>query len=107
MKRFISVALVGLTAMFSPAFAQPGTVTVEPFVGGGVAIGVPGGDPTLSLQGGADNLLGPLSLRGVFDVDLSGGASLGVDVINYFPTTRELAPYAGGGLALALGFHGL
>ena len=104
MKCSLTVVLAGLIAASSFAFAQPETVTVEPFVGGGAAFGVPGGDPSLTLQGGADQLLGPLALRGVFEIDASGVASLGVDVIHHFSTSRELAPYVGGGLALALTF---
>jgi hypothetical protein len=104
MKRPLSVVLAGLIAASSLAFAQSESVLVEPFVGGGVALGVPGGDPSLTLQGGAANLLRPLALRGVFEIDLDGVASLGADLITYFPTSLELAPYVGGGLALALTF---
>ena len=42
-------------------------------------------------------LLGPLALRGVFDIGFGGGFAVGVDVINYFPQTRQLAPYLGVG----------
>lgn len=94
--------LLALTATL--VFAQSETVTVEPFGGGGVALGVPGGDPSLTLHGGADNLLGPLALRGVFSIDFSGVASVGADIIDYFPISRTFAPYAGAGAALALTF---
>lgn len=112
MKRFLMVALVGLAAAFPLALAQSETVVVEPFLGGGLAIGIPGGDAALTLQGGADNLLGPLALRGAFNIYFQGGASLAIDVINYFPETRQLAPYVGGGLEIALsrqayGIHAL
>lgn len=111
MKRFLLTVLAGFAA-FPLAFAQSETVVVEPFLGGGLAIGIPGGDAALALQGGADNLLGPLALRGVFNIYFEGGASLAVDVINYFPQTRQLAPYLGGGLEIALsdqayGLHAL
>ena len=56
----------------------------------------------LSLQGGADNLLGPLALRGVLNIGFTSGTELAVDVLNYFPKTRQLAPYLGGGRALGL-----
>ncbi len=102
MKRFLMVALVGLAAAFPLALAQSETVVVEPFLGGGLAIGIPGGGAALTLQGGADNLLGGLALRGVLDIGFQGGAAFSVDIINYFPETRQLAPYLGGGLAIGL-----
>lgn len=103
MKRFLMVALVGLAAAFPLALAQPETVVVEPFLGGGIGIGIPGGDAALVVQGGADNLLGPLALRGSFNIFFEGGAALGIDILNYFPQTRQLAPYLGGGLDIYLG----
>lgn len=97
MKRFLLFALICLTTAFPLAFAQSETVVVEPFIGGGLSVGVPGGDFGLSLQGGADNVIGGVALRGVFNIDFEGDASLGLDVIHYFPETRRLAPYIGAG----------
>lgn len=90
------VALTGLAVMFLPASAQSETVVVELFLGAGLTLSFPDSDPALGLQGGADNVLGPLALRGVFDFGF-GGFSFGADVINYFPETRQLAPYLGVG----------
>lgn len=97
MKRSLLIGLVGLAAAFPLASAQPETVVVEPFLGGGFNLSFPGTGASASLQAGADNLLGPLALRGVFDIGFSAGFAVGVDVINYFPQTRQLAPYLGVG----------
>ena len=102
MKRFWMVALVGLAAAFPLAFAQSETVVVEPFLGGGLSVGIPNGGAALVLQGGADNLLGPLALRGSLNIGFGGGASLGADVLNYVPSESGLALYFGGGFAVAL-----
>lgn len=96
MKRSLLVVWVSLAAVFPLASAQSGTVVVEPFLGGGLGLSFPETAPAASLQAGADNLLGPLALRGVFDIGF-GGFAVGVDVINYFPQTRQLAPYLGVG----------
>lgn len=97
MKHFLKVALVGLASAFSLALAQSETVVVEPFIGGGLSVGVPGGNFGFSLQGGADNVIGGVALRGVLGIGVQGGASLGLDIIHYFPETRQLAPYLGAG----------
>lgn len=97
MTRFLGVALASLAVMSPLASAQSETVVVEPFLGGGLSLSFPGTGAAASLQAGADNLLGPLALRGVFDIGFGGGFAVGVDVINYFPETRQLAPYLGVG----------
>ena len=99
MKRFWMVLLVGLASAFPLAFAQD--AELEPFIGGGFSIAVPGGDASLSIQGGAGNLLGPLTLRTVLDIGFQGGAALFIDVFNTFPND-ELVPYVGGGAGLGL-----
>lgn len=101
MRKSFIVALV-LTALFPLAAAQSETVVVEPFVGGGLSVGIPDGSFGASLQGGADNLLGGLGLRGVFSFGFEGGVSLGADILNYFPETRQLAPYIGAGGTIGL-----
>ena len=56
MKRFLLTVLAGFAA-FPLAFAQSETVVVEPFLGGGLAIGIPGGDAALAYgvsEGGKD-----------------------------------------------------
>ena len=101
MKRFLLTVLAGFAA-FPLAFAQSETVVVEPFFGGGFGVGIPDGGAALILQGGADNLLGPLALRGSLNIGFGGGASFGVDVLNYIPSESDLALYVGGGFAIAL-----
>ncbi len=98
MKRFLRVALVGLAAALPLAFAQE----AEPFVGGGLSVGLSSGYGALSVQGGLTDLLGPLTLRGVLDIGLGGGAGLGIDVLYPFEGD-ELIPYAGGGLGVGFG----
>ena len=101
MKRFWMVVLVVVAAAFPLAFAQTVDV-VKPFVGGGLTVGIPNGGAALIVQGGADNLIGPLALRGTLTIGFSGGAALGVDALNYVPSESDLALYFGGGFALAL-----
>lgn len=103
MKRFLMVALVGLAAAFPLAFAQDEADTVEPFVGGGFNVLIPSGTAALSIQGGADNLIGPLALRGSVDILFTGGAFFGVDLLNYIPSESDLAFYLGGGASIYLG----
>ena len=102
MKRFLMVALVGLVAAFPLAFAQSETVVVEPFLGGGLTVFIPDGGAALTLQGGADNLIGPLALRGSLDIGFSGGSAFGVDLLNYVPSESDLAFYLGGGARILL-----
>lgn len=98
MKRFLMVAMVGLAAALPLAFSQE----TEPFIGGGLSVGLSSGSSSLSVQGGLPDLLGPLTLRGVLDIGLGGGAGLGVDVL-YPLAGDELVPYVGGGLGLSFG----
>lgn len=102
MKRFLMVVLVGLAAALPLAFAQDEADVVEPFVGGGITVFVPGGGAALTLQGGADNLLGPLALRALLDIGFSGGAQFGIDLLNYIPSDTDLALYVGGGVQILL-----
>lgn len=102
MKRFLRVALVGLAAAFPLAFAQDEADTVEPFVGGGFTVFIPDGGAALTLQGGADNLIGPLALRGSLDIGFSGGTLFGIDLLNYIPSESDLAFYIGGGAKILL-----
>lgn len=98
MKRFLMVTLFGLAAMWPLASAQEST----PFIGGGLGVGLSSGYGALSIQGGLTELLGPLTLRGVLDIGLGGGAGLGVDVL-YPLEGDELIPYVGGGLGVGFG----
>lgn len=98
MKRFLMVVLFGLAAMWPLASAQENA----PFIGGGLSVGLSSGYGALSIQGGLTDLLGPLTLRGVLDIGLGGGAGLGVDVL-YPLAGEELTPYVGGGLGIGFG----
>ena len=100
MKRFLIVALVGLAATFPTAFAQ----AAEPFIGGGLGITfVNGGSGVgLVLQGGAQDLLGTLGVRGNLQIGFQGGVALGVDLLADFPSD-DFVPYVGGGFGLIPG----
>lgn len=99
MKRFLMVAIVGLAATLSAALAQE----AEPFGGGGLSVGLTTGGSSLVVQGGATDLLGPLTLRGALDISLGGG-SAGLEVAVLYPLSGdELTPYVGGGLGVGLG----
>lgn len=102
MKRFLMVALVGLAAAFPLAVAQNEADAVEPFIGGGFGVFIPGGAAAFTLQGGVDNLLGPLALRGSFDIGFEGDALFGVDLLNYIPSESDLVFYVGGGAKILL-----
>ncbi len=106
MKCLFVVVLV-IAALFPLASAQSETVVVEPFVGGGLSVGLPGSAFGASLQAGADNLIGGLGLRGVLNFGFTGSVSLSADILNYFPETRQLAPYigAGGKVGLSAAFY--
>lgn len=101
MKRMLA-SLMAALLLSAPAWAQSATEVVDPFIGGGLVVGLNYGGTAFSFQGGADNLLGPLALRGNLDINSGGGALLGVDILNYFVSNSELAPYAGGGIGVAL-----
>lgn len=103
MKLFLIGIIISLAAAVPLASAQTETLVVEPFIGGGLSVGIPYGSIGLSLQGGADNVIGGLGLRGVFNFGFESGASLAADIINYFPETRRLAPYVGAGMEVSLG----
>ncbi len=97
MKRFLMVVLVGLAA-FPLAFAQD----ADPFIGGGFGVTFVGGDTltAITIQGGADDLLGSAALRGNFDIGISGGYfAFGVDFLADFPSD-DVTPYFGGGFGL-------
>ncbi len=98
MKLFLMVALVGFATALPLTFAQE----AEPFVGGGLSVGLSSGDGALSVQGGLTELLGPLTLRGALDIGFGGGAGLGIDVLYPF-AGEELTPYVGGGLGIGFG----
>ncbi len=99
MKRFLMVALVGLASAFPLASAQD---EAEPFLGGGFGVLFVDGNTLtgITLQGGADNLIGSLTLRGNFDIGISDGFfGFSADVLTRFPA-EEINPYAGGGFGL-------
>lgn len=101
MKRFLLVALVGLAAAFPLAWAQD----AEPYAGGGFGLEFIGGGSAVALtfQGGADDLLGSLGLRGNLDVGISGSFfELAVDLLANFPSD-DLNPYVGGGFGIIPG----
>lgn len=98
MKRFLTVALLGLSVVWSPTFAQES----DPFVGGGLSVGLSSGYGALSVQGGLTELLGPLTLRGILDIGLGGSAALGVDVLHPLEG-EELIPHVGVGLGGGFG----
>lgn len=98
MKRFLIVALVGLAAAFPLAFAQD----ADPFIGGGFGVTFVGGSTitALTIQGGADDLIGSAALRGNFDIGISDGSfGFGVDFLADFPSD-DVIPYFGGGFGL-------
>lgn len=100
MKRFLMVALVGLAAAFPLAFAQD--EEAEPFIGGGFGVLFVSGVTVTSItvQGGADNLLGSAALRGNFDIGISSGSfGFGADILVDFPSD-DVNPYVGGGFGL-------
>ncbi len=98
MKRFLMVALVGLAAAFPVAFAQD----AEPFFGGGFGVLFVDGSTftSITVQGGADDLIGSAALRANFDIGISSGSfGFGVDVLADFPSD-DINPYVGGGFGL-------
>ena len=100
MKRFWIVALIGLVSAFPLAFAQD----AEPYIGGGLDVTFVGGTSGvgLTLQGGAQDFLGTLGLRGNILIGFQGGVALGVDLLSDFPA-EDFTPYFGGGFGLIPG----
>lgn len=100
MKRFLIAAFVSLAAACPLAFAQD----ADPFIGGGLGITfVNGGSGVgLVLQGGAQDLLSTLGVRGNIQIGFQGGVALGVDLLADFPSD-DFAPYVGGGFGLIPG----
>lgn len=100
MKYFVIVALTAFTAVLAPASAQ----NAKPYVGGGFGatfIGVSGG--ALTLQVGAEDLLGPLGVRGILVVGLSAPFFEGAaELLASFPS-GHLKLYVGGGVGSAIG----
>lgn len=103
MKQLLVIMLVGLASASPLAFAQE--QDAEPYIGGGFGLEFIGGGSAVALtfQGGADNLLGPLGLRGNFDAGISGSYfELAVDLLTDFPSD-DLDIYAGGGFGIVPG----
>lgn len=100
MKRLLIIALVGLAAALPLASAQD----AEPFIGGGLGVTFADGGSGvgLVLQGGAQDLLGTLGVRGNILIGFQGGVALGVDLLADFPSD-DFVPYVGGGFGLIPG----
>jgi hypothetical protein len=102
MKRLLAALLV-LGSFCPSAFAQ--ALPPKPFFGGGFGLTFVGGDSlvALSFQGGAADLLGPLGVRGNFDIGISGSYfEFGLDLFGTFPA-EGLSPYVGGGVGVLSG----
>jgi hypothetical protein len=95
------VALV-VVAILSGAFAQ-GRLFGE--VASGNMSLVPGFSLGVQARMGAENVLGPLALRGGFGLFTGGGTQFGIgaDVIYFLRSSGSLDFYFGGGLGLIAG----
>ena len=101
MKRSFLVLLIGLVTTFSVALAQ----NAKPYLGGGVGFTFVGGGSggALTFQGGAEDLLGPLGLRGVGVVGIRPSFfEVAAEVLASFPS-GTFKPYVGGGVGGAVG----
>lgn len=83
------------------------TVVIDPFVGGSVNFSLPFDTASFSVQGGADNVLGPLAVRGNANIGLKGGFGIGLDILDYVVVSNEVAPYFGGGVGYNFGASAL
>ncbi len=99
MKKLITLVLV---AILSGAFAQ-GRLFGE--VASGNMSLVPGFSLSVQARMGAENVIGPLALRGGFGLATGGGTqfSIGADVIYFLRSSGNPDFYFGGGLGLVAG----
>ncbi|GIW34820.1 hypothetical protein [Meiothermus sp.] len=99
MKKLIALVMV---AILSGAFAQ-GRLFGE-IASGNMSL-VPGFSLSVQARMGAENVIGPLALRGGFGLFTGGGTqfAIGADVIYFLRSSGSLDFYFGGGLGLVAG----